>query len=196
MCFCCISNKRRLWSACMSHILACWVSMISSWVATSRRRAAFSLLRYLYLAVDEREPTLSAAILVAAVAAALQFFCFQFSFTALSSASTCFLTGRLFSASFRLAKMYSAPLLNVRARSVLFDVPRSMPSVSASVVRISPMSCGEVAELFRIVVHSAPAARLPVTLQLLHSRVGFANHNAPFLIGVQPRTATVFRPSL
>mgnify|MGYP003223672568 CR=1 FL=1 len=71
--FCCISNSWRLWSACMVCILSCRASMASPCVATSRCRAVFSLSSVLTLLLPKREPTLSAMLAAAVVAAPFSF---------------------------------------------------------------------------------------------------------------------------
>ena len=84
-CFRSTSAICRLWSACMVCILSCRASMVSSWSATSLCRAVFSLSNVLTLLLPKREPTLSAMLAAATVAAPFSFsVCISF-FARLSS---------------------------------------------------------------------------------------------------------------
>jgi hypothetical protein len=103
----------RLWSACMVCILSCRASMVSSWSATFLHRAVFSLSNFLTLLLPKREPTLSAMLAAAVVAAPFSFsVCISF-FARLSSSravSFCyckFTTSALrLSASFCISRSY------------------------------------------------------------------------------------------
>ena len=84
-CFRSTSAICRLWSACMFCILSCRASMVSSWSAISLCRAVFSLSNVLTLLLPKREPTLSAMLAAAVVAAPFSFsVCISF-FACLSS---------------------------------------------------------------------------------------------------------------